>query len=355
VDGVYHGYPGAAMRNLYALLYNQAIFEATEDFFGAGNAAVWARSAWAGSQRYPIHWSGDGVAMWRDLPCTLRSGLSLGLSGFPFWSHDIGGFVGNPTPDLYARWVQLGMFSSHARAHGFPPREPWHYGPRTEAIYRQYAELRYRLLPYIYSQAVEAARASLPLLRALVIEYQNDPNVAHIEDEYLFGDSFLVAPIMDETGQRRVYLPDGDWVDYWSKEVAHGGRWITVQAPLEVLPLWVRAGAIIPLGPAQQYVDEKLLDPLTVELYAPGAAGDFIVHDQGRPDIRIAYIRKGDKLSVTIGPTPGAVELICYGPSVRAASRGTEPLPLHADLRSARVCFDGHSGGTVTLDMRADV
>ncbi len=142
VDGRYHGFSGPAMHNLYPLLYNQAIFAATESYFGPGQAVIWARSTWAGSQRYPVHWSGDGVAMWADLPSTLRAGLSFGLSGFPFWSHDIGGFVGIPSPELYARWAQLGMFSSHARAHGAPPREPWHYGPRTEAIYRQGSQLR---------------------------------------------------------------------------------------------------------------------------------------------------------------------------------------------------------------------
>ncbi len=352
VDGHYYGYPGYAMHNLYPLLYNQAIFEATEEFFGEGNAAIWARSAWAGSQRYPVHWSGDGVATWRDLPCTLRSGLSLGLSGFPFWSHDIGGFVGNPTPELYARWVQLGMFSSHARAHGAPPREPWAYGPRTEQIYRQYAELRYRLLPYIYSQAVEAVRGSLPMLRALVVEFQDDPTVYGIDDEYLFGDRLLVAPIMDETNRRRVYLPPGVWVDYWSKEKMDGGRWLTVEAPLEILPMWVRAGAIIPMGPVQQYVDEKSLDPLTVELYAPTGQGRFTLYDWGRPDLELAYVlERPDRLSVAIGPATGAVELICYGVHVQAARRNGLPVPVVAHGAGHLIRFDGRDESQVVLTL----
>jgi alpha-D-xyloside xylohydrolase len=160
---------------------------------------------------------------------------------------------------------------------------------------------------------------------------------------------------MDETGQRRVYLPAGDWVDFWTKELVHGGRWITVQAPLEVLPLWVRAGSIIPMGPMQQYVDEKPLDPLTVELYAPGASGDFVIHDQGKPDIGIAYAQTGDTLTVTVDPTPGAVELVCYGPSVRAAWRGTGSLALEADANGASVArFDGRDGGTAIFTVRAD-
>lgn len=359
VDGCYYGYPGYAMHNLYPLLYSKAIFDVTEEFFGEGNAAIWARSAWAGSQRYPVHWSGDGVATWRDLPCTLRSGLSFGLSGFPFWSHDIGGFVGKPAPELYARWVQLGMFSSHARAHGAPPREPWAYGLQTEAIYRQYAELRYRLLPYLYSQAVEAVQRSLPVLRALVLEFQDDPTVFTIDDQYLLGDSFLVAPIMEETNQRRVYLPAGNWVDYWTKERVTGARWLDVEAPLEVLPMWVRAGAIVPMGPVRQYVDEKPLDPLTLELYAPGQAGAFTLYEQGRPENHLSYtLEQGSQgeahLIVSMGPTPGQVELICYGTSVQAASVNGTELPLKDHGAGRLVRFDGRAGSRVVLTLPAE-
>ena len=354
VDGCYHEYSGYAMHNLYPLLYSQAVFEVTEDFFGQGKAAIWARSAWAGCQRYPIHWSGDGVATWRDLSCTLRSGLSLGLSGFPFWSHDIGGFVGNPTPELYARWVQLGMLSSHARAHGVPPREPWAYGSQATAVYRRYTELRYRLLPYLYSQAVESVRRSLPLLRALVVEFQDDPTVFAIDDQYLFGDSFLVAPIVDETNRRRVYLPAGDWVDYWTKERVTGGCWLDIEAPLEIVPMWVRAGAIVPMGPVQQYVDEKPLDPLTLELYMPDGQGDFTVHDPDRPNNQVTYTlerdaESGDNLVVTMGPSVGRVELVFYGVSVQAARMNGTSLPVETQGEGQLIRFDGREGGRIVL------
>jgi alpha-D-xyloside xylohydrolase len=354
VDGLFEKYPSCAMHNLYPLLYNKAIFDVTEEFFGKGEAVVWARSAWAGSQRYPIHWSGDGMAVWADLPCTLRSGLSLGLSGFPFWSHDIGGFVGNATPDLYARWAQLGMFSSHARAHGVPPREPWAYGPQAEEIYRQYAELRYRLLPYIYSQAIEAVSRSLPVLRALVIEFQDDPTVFTIDNQYLFGDSFLVAPIMDETNHRRVYLPMGDWVDYWTKDTVTGGRWLDIEARLEILPIWVRAGAIIPMGPVQQYVDEKPLDPLTLELYVPERQGSCTIYAQDRPPNLIAYTleqdaERGENLVVTMGPTVGTVELVCYGISVQGASINSTPVAVATHGAGQSIRFDGREGSYIIL------
>ena len=345
VDGVFYAYDGYAMRNLYALIYNRAIFKMTEDYYGEGNGVIWARSTWAGSQRYPLHWSGDGVARWEDLAGTLRSGLSFGLSGFVFWSHDIGGFTCVPSEELYARWVQLGAFSSHSRAHGEPPREPWKVGKTAEAVYRQYMELRYRLLPYIYSQGVECVNQGLPMLRALVIDFQDDPTAAFIDDQYLFGDSFLVAPIMTPTGQRRVYLPPGEWIDYWTKESISGSQWLDVDVPLERLPLWVRAGAIIPMGPLQQYVGEKALDPLTVELYAPGEEGKFVIHDQGKDDMRVAYGREDSTLTVEIDPTPGQVELVCYGIQVHRATINDKMIEVNA----GRVAFDGQAGALVTL------
>jgi alpha-D-xyloside xylohydrolase len=348
IDGVYHGYPPEAMHNLYALLYNQAVFEATEEYFGNGNGVIWARSTWAGSQQYPVHWSGDGAATWRDLPCTLRSGLGFGLSGFVFWSHDIGGFIGNAAPELYARWVQVGAFSSHSRAHGEAPREPWCYGQEVEKIYRKYMELRYRLLPYIYSQSVSAVNKSLPVMRALVVDYQDDPTVATIEDEYLFGDDILVAPIMDPSNCRMVYLPHGTWVDYWSKKPIEGGKWLQVEAPLEILPLWIRAGAVIPMGPVQQYVDEKSLDPLTLEFYLPVAAGGTIIHDQHHPNIQIVYRREGDQLNIDVTPGSGTVEVILYGARARSAVSNGRVVPLlEHDFGQKAVLEQGTAGLTL--------
>jgi alpha-D-xyloside xylohydrolase len=236
------------------------------------------------------------------------------------------------------------MFSSHARAHGAPPREPWRYDSRTEAIYRRYAELRYRLLPYLYSQAVEAAQRSLPMLRALVLEYQNDPNVATIEDQYLFGDSMLVAPILTPTNRRRVYLPAGTWVDFWTKRATTGGCWIEVEAPLETLPLWVAGGAILPMGPAQQYVDEKLLDPLTVELYAPAEEGRFTIYDQGRTPIDLSYRRLGSELRVAIGQTIGRVELVWYGLAAQIVEVDGTATLIESVGPGQGVRFDGRTG-----------
>lgn len=316
----YHHAAPEAMHNLYALLYNQALFEVTEEFFGKGKAVIWARAAWAGSQRYPLHWSGDGLARFEDLACVLRAALSFGLSGFPFYSHDIGGFSGLPDAALYVRWAQFGLFSSHARCHGVPPREPWAYGEEAEAIFRRYAELRYRLLPYIFSEAVVCGQTSAPFLRPLVLDWQNDPNVFTIDDQYLFGRSLLVAPILDETNRRRVYLPAGDWFDYWAKTRLEGGRWIEVDAPLDVLPIFVKAGAIIPYGPLIQHTAEQPLDPLTVELYAPVDEGEYTIFEEDCPAIVLHYRRQGEQLTVNIDAAPRAVKVVLYGADVRVAS-----------------------------------
>jgi len=353
-DAVYHGAASESMHNLYPLLYNKAIFEVTEEFWGKGQAMIWARSAWAGSQRYPVHWSGDGVARFEDLPCVLRSTLSFGLSGFPFYSHDIGGFSGLPSSELYVRWGQLGLLSSHARAHGMPPREPWEYGDEAETIFRRYDELRYRLMPYIYSEAVECGRSSLPMVRALVLDFQDDPTTHTLSDEYLFGRSLLVAPILDESNRRRVYLPAGEWIDYWSKATLEGGRWIEVDAALDVTPLYVRAGAIVPHGPLVQYVDEQPCDPLTLEIYAPAGQESYTVHEQHGPDIPVSYSREGKTLTVTVGAAPGQVELVLYGVAVVQAQLGNAPLELHsAGGGGTLVRFDGTQRREVKIQLGA--
>lgn len=309
-----------AMHNRYALLYNKAVFEVTESFYGKGNAVIWARSAWAGSQRYPVHWSGDGLARYEDLACVVRAMLSFGLSGFPFYSHDIGGFSGLPDPALYVRWAQLGLFSSHARCHGVPPREPWAYGEEAERIFRQYDELRYRLMPYIYSEAVACTQTSLPFARHLVLEWQDDPVAAFIEDAYLFGRYFLVAPILDETNRRRVYLPRGTWFDYWTKQQIEGGCWLEVEAPLDVLPLYVRAGAIVPYAPLMQHTEEKPWDLLTVELYGLLGRWEYAIYtDAHNPPQWVRCQREGNRAQLQLETQAHEITLIVFGEQVLEA------------------------------------
>ncbi len=277
-----NGMTGEEMHNLYPLLYNRAVFEVTQQVKGSG--LVWSRSGYAGSQRYPTCWSGDPACDWDSLACTLRGGLSLGLSGVPFWSNDIGGYRGTPSERLYIRWAQFGLFCPHSRAHGESPREPWYYGERAVEIFRRYARLRYELFPYLYSCAHEAARTGLPLMRALPLAFPDDPNAYDKDLEYLLGPWLLVAPVYDESDERRLYLPPGRWIDYWNGQGFEGPLNITKQAPLHVLPLFVRGGALVPRMQYKNRIPTGLIDPLELEVYPHGKTTYRLYEDEGITD-----------------------------------------------------------------------
>ena len=350
VDAKYHGVSGESMHNRYPLLYGKAIYEVTQQAQGQEQVVIWARAAWAGSQRYPVHWSGDGIARFEDLACVLRSALSFGMSGFPFYAHDIGGFSGIPTPELYIRWAQLGLFSSHARCHGEPPREPWEYGDKAEDIFRKYTGLRYRLMPYIYSQAVECANSSLPMVRAMALEFQDDPVAAMIEDQYFFGSNILVAPVLDETNCRKVYLPSGIWIDYWNKNVHEGPCWLDVEAPLEILPLYIPAGSILPYGPLCQFIDEKPTDPLTLEIYHPNTQGSFTIHEPDQDQIQVQYSQDVGEFNLQTNNAPGEIEVIVFNLEISQVWLEDSNLTLtRTDNEGYRFSYDGRVASRIRV------
>ena len=223
------GKSGFYEHNLYPLRYNKAVYDITKDV--NINPVIWARSAWAGSQRYPIHWGGDAENTDCGMACTLRAGLSLGLCGFSFWSHDIGGFVKETPEELYRRWMPFGMLTSHSRCHGAPPKEPWYFSKEFIKDFRKAVELKYRLMPYVYTQACICSRNGYPMMRTLFFEYPDDPGAWGIEDEYLFGSDILVAPLLEEGSEgRQVYLPEGGWFDYQTDKYYEGGKWHFIKA-----------------------------------------------------------------------------------------------------------------------------
>lgn len=254
MDAVYKGMKPELLNNLYALLYQKAAYEITKDVTGDG--IVWARAAWAGCQRYPLHWGGDSCSSWDGMAGSLKGGLHFGLSGFAFWSHDVPGFHTLPNfmnsvvdNDVYVRWTQFGVFSSHIRYHGTNKREPWHY-PAIAPIVKKWWKLRYALIPYIVEQSKKATETGYPVLRALLFHHVDDKLCWHIDDEYYFGDDFLVAPVMNSENRRDVYLPEGQWVNFFTGERMEGGRWLkNVEVPLEEMPVFVRQGAVIPVYP----------------------------------------------------------------------------------------------------------
>jgi len=216
------------LHNLYPLLYQRAVFETTKEVHGYG--LIWGRSGYAGSQRYPVHWGGDPGCTFDDMAASLRGALSWILSGAAFASFDMGGFFGIPTltdppsPELYVRWSQMGLLFSHARAHGHTaPREPWAYGEPALSIFRKYAQLRYRLLPYLYAAARRVAEEE-PLARPLIYDYASDHATHHIDDEYMLGPNLLVAPMFKARGSRDIYLPGGAWYDYWTDQRFDGAQ-----------------------------------------------------------------------------------------------------------------------------------
>ena len=246
LDGIYaNGRSGLYEHNLYPVRYNKAVADITKKV--KGDNIIWARSAWSGSQRYPLHWGGDAASTNTGMLGTLHAGLSLGMSGFSFWSHDMGGFVTSTPEELYRRWLPMGFLSSHTRAHGAPPTEPWLYNREFTDYFRKCAEMKYSLMPYIVKEAEECAANGWPMFRALQVEFPEDPGVWQIEDEYMFGKDFLVAPLLTQTRKRSVYLPAGqEWVNYQSgKTYAPGWHTLTPEGELDCI-IMVRKGAEIP-------------------------------------------------------------------------------------------------------------
>ena len=254
MEAAYRGADAAQLRNIYCLLYHRAAFEVTREVYPDG--IIWARSGWAGSQRYPIHWGGDAASTWDGLAATIRGGLQIGLSGFAFWSHDVPGFHSlpsfmndRPADDLFVRWTQVGVFTSHLRYHGSSAREPWEY-PTIAGVVREWLKLRYALIPYFLAEAEASVSDGLPIFRSLVFHHEEDPIAWTIEDEFYSGSAFLVAPVLDSSGVRDVYLPAGEWIDFWTGEKKLGPVMVVrVKQPLARVPLYVRAGSRIPFYP----------------------------------------------------------------------------------------------------------
>ncbi len=305
------GGPGRFMHNLYPLVYNQAVFNFTQE--GTGQGIVWARSAWAGSQRYPLHWGGDATSNWANLAAQIVGGLNFGMSGFTYWSTDIAGISGEPTPALYVRWAQVGMLSSHVRFHSGYPVEPWNYGHEAERIVHDWIDLRYRLLPYLYGQARQASLNGLPLLRPLFLQYPHDRNARDLSDQYLLGTDLLVAPIMGDRHERDVYLPAGDWYELFTGRLHRStGQWVRWSGDLATLPVYVRGGAVLPLGPSRRSTQDAPNGPLTL-VYYPGPASTSYLSEPGEDAVIQAEVTQG-RLSLAIdGRRPGRDWILALG------------------------------------------
>ena len=237
------------MHNYYTQMYNQTVFDLLKEKRGEGEAVLFARSATAGGQTMPVHWGGDCHGTYVSMAETLRGGLSLGLSGFGYWSHDIGGFEHTSPADVYKRWCAFGLLSSHSRLHGSQSyRVPWNYDEEAVDVLRHFAEWKCRLMPYLYRVGEEAHTKGLPMLRAMLLEFADDPASYYLDRQYMLGDSLLVAPVFSPSGDVTVYLPKGRWTHLFTGEIVEGGSYRTEKHDFLSLPIYIRPNTILPLG-----------------------------------------------------------------------------------------------------------
>jgi alpha-glucosidase (family GH31 glycosyl hydrolase) len=275
----------AALHNIFPIAYAKGPYEKFQQYNGIRGLNQ-TREGYAGIQRYPYIFAGDWPSEWQYFQPVITAGLNIGLSGVGYWTHCMGGFEHQADPELYIRWVQFGMLSPLALVFGMDHpgyKEPWNYGDDALRNFKKYDSLRYSLLPYLYSSAYQLYKTGMPLMRALVLNYQNDENVYNITDQYLLGDNLLVCPVTTKGAQTRtVYLPAGSWYNYWTGKEVEGGRYWNMVTPLDALPLFVKAGSIIPSQPVMKYVGEKPVDALTLDVYPGGVAEFNLYEDDGK-------------------------------------------------------------------------
>jgi alpha-D-xyloside xylohydrolase len=297
----FNGDRGARLHNVYPLLYNRCVYEATKKFGcpQAGPPIVWGRAGWAGSQRYPVHWGGDPQSDWEGLAASIRGALSWGMSGSPYHATDIGGFYGSeqPTAELYLRWLQMSVFSSHMRAHGLGPREPWAFGEEAEAIAREWIEFRYRLIPYLRSVIAQAAASGMPVMRAMPLAFPTNALTRGYETQFMCGDALLIAPIVTAGGEVDVALPPGAWYDLASRQRLAGRQVIRYRATLDKFPVFGREGYALPLGPVVQHTGELNAKKPLASLYLFGKPAHAL---DGLTQVKIAVAENG----VTVSAAP---------------------------------------------------
>lgn len=353
----YNGKSGREMHNLYVHLYAQTVYEAVERVRGRG--IVWRRPGYIGSQRYPGTWAGDTQVTWEGMAGALRGGLSAAFSGEAFWSHDIGGFVGQkPSDELYMRWAQFGLLSPFARFHGTTPREPWEYGGPALEVVKYYARLRYALLPYLLAYGHESAETGLPLMRPLVLEYPGEPRIDAVDDQYLLGPDLLAAPVfVPGARSRAVYLPRGQWwlFDRPASGLSGPGYHV-IDAPLERMPLLARAGAVIPrYAQAPQHLKEPAPRAWLLDIY-PGDSRRHLEIVEEDYRVVIDYHCEGStgRLEVSPAPVTLSVRLVDRRPAFLRAASGVVLQPgASAAPGEIPLTFSADASAGLSIEFRA--
>ena len=306
VDGIeYFDHSDAKkMHNYYTYLYNKTVYDILEKKRGKGEAVLFARSATVGSQKFPVHWGGDCWSDYESMEESLRGGLSLLMSGFGFWAHDIGGFESTSTPDVYKRWVAFGLLSSHSRLHGSTSyRVPWAYDEEAVDVVRFFTRLKARLMPYLYKTAIQANKTGVPTMRSMVLEFTEDRTCHYVDKQYMLGDSLLVAPIFNEESLADYYLPAGRWTDFFTGEVKEGGRWIQEKHGYLSVPLLVKENSIVAIGAHDDKPDYDYGEDTELRIYEP-VAGTTVTETvygmDGSEEIKISVTTEEGKISVSV-------------------------------------------------------
>jgi alpha-D-xyloside xylohydrolase len=318
-DVVWHdGSDPALMHNYYTLLYNETVFRTLSEIRGEGDAVLFARSATAGGQQFPVHWGGDCESTFSAMAESLRGGLSLGLSGFGFWSHDIGGFEGTPTPAVFKRWVQFGLLSSHSRLHGSGSyRVPWDYDEEAVAVTRDFTRLKLRLMPYLYGAATQAREQGTPVMRAMLLEFPDDPACHTLDRQYMLGDDVLVAPVFSEDGTVEYYVPAGTWTHLLSGERVEGPGWRRERFGFDSLPLLARPGSVIPFGESAGQAAYDWAHGVTLHVHAPADGAEVVTRVPATDGSTAAVFRTrraGGTVTVEAEHAPGPWKVRLAGP-----------------------------------------
>ncbi len=321
------------MHNYYAQLYNQTVFEAIEARRGQGNAVVFARSATTGGQQFPVHWGGDCTATFESMAESLRGGLSLHLSGFGFWSHDIGGFEQTASADVYKRWCAFGLLSSHSRLHGSASyRVPWAYDEEAVRVLEKFTRLKASLMPYLYQAAVQAHQFGTPMLRAMMLAFPGDPACETLDRQYMLGDSLLVAPVFREDGLVDYYLPQGRWTNFLTDEVVEGGSWRRERVDYLSIPLWAAENSVIPVGARNDRPDYDYAEGVTLHIFnlQDGAQVDVTIPETSGAVRAVFHCkRQGQTLQITREGAPGTWNVVVRGKNAQPVTTAGHGVVVH--------------------------
>ena len=306
-----------AMHNYYTYLYNKTVFNVLKEYYGENKACLFARSATVGGQQFPVHWGGDCSAEYTSMAETLRGGLSLCASGFGYFSHDMSGFEATATPDIYKRWAAFGLFSTHSRLHGNSSyRVPWLFDEESVDVLRFFTKLKGKLMPYIWAQAIKTSTVGVPMMRAMVIDFENDPACLSLDRQYMFGDNILVAPIFNEEGTAEFYVPAGIWTDIISGRQYEGGKYYNEKFDYFSLPCLAKPNSIIAYGNFEKDFEYDYLNGTEFVIYEPedGKLIECNIYNTDAEKVfSLTALRNGDKVEVSYTDTKASFKVKVFG------------------------------------------